>query len=239
MRTLRLWLVCLSLACISGCASLPAGHVTHPNDPWERYNRAVFSFNSELDRAVVKPLAQGYEKYIPELFQSMVRNFFGNLSDLVSSVHHALQAEPSQAASAGGRFLVNTTLGFLGIADPASDFGLEKSNEDFGLTFGVWGADAGPYLVLPLLGPSSVRDGLGRFVDLATDPFSSLFDPTPSAQNATTGLRLISTRAALLSLEPAFDLMAFDRYQSVRDAYLARRAQLVNPDASLEEYLEE
>jgi phospholipid-binding lipoprotein MlaA len=191
----------------------------------------MFSFNTELDAAVVKPLAQGYQAVGPELFRGMVRNFFGNLGDLVTSLNHALQAEPVPAATSAGRFLVNSTVGILGIADPASKFGLQKSREDFGLTFGVWGSGPGPYLVLPLLGPSSLRDGLGTAVERALDPLDPLFSLSSAQQNVATGLRLLDTRARLLSFESALDTLSFDRYMAVREAYLARRAQQVDPDA--------
>lgn len=216
---------------LMGCAGLPKGHEADPRDPWERYNRAMFSFNTELDAAVVKPLAQGYQAVGPELFRGMVRNFFGNLGDLVTSLNHALQAEPVPAATSAGRFLVNSTVGILGIADPASEFGLQKSREDFGLTFGVWGSGPGPYLVLPLLGPSSLRDGLGTAVERALDPLAPLFSLSSAQQNVATGLRLLDTRARLLSFESALDTLSFDRYMAVREAYLARRAQQVDPDA--------
>lgn len=220
------------MAGLVGCASLPDGHQADPRDPWERYNRAMFHFNTELDSALIRPLAQGYQAAVPELFRGMVRNFFGNLGDLATSANHLLQAEPVPAATSAGRFLVNSTIGVFGIADPASEFGLQKSREDFGLTLGVWGSGPGPYLVLPLLGPSSLRDGLGTAVDRATDPIDPLFAPTSVQQNAAIGLRLLDTRARLLSAESALDTLSFDRYMAVREAYLARRAQQVNPDAS-------
>lgn len=231
MRAGRRWLLGLCAMGLMGCASLPEGHEADPRDPWERYNRAMFTFNTELDTAVVKPLAQGYQAVVPELFRGMVRNFFGNLGDLVTSLNHALQAEPVSAATSAGRFLVNSTVGILGIADPASEFGLQKSREDFGLTLGVWGSGPGPYIVLPLLGPSSVRDGIGTVVDRAVDPLDPLFSLTSAELNLATGLRLLDTRARLLSVESALDTLSFDRYLAVREAYLARRAQQVDPDA--------
>ena len=232
MRAGRLWLLGLCAMGLVGCASLPEGHEADPRDPWERYNRAMFTFNTELDTAVVKPLAQGYQAVVPELFRVMVRNFFGNLGDLGTGLNHVLQAEPVPAATSAGRFLVNSTVGILGIADPASDFGLQKSREDFGLTLGVWGASPGPYLVLPFLGPSSVRDGLGNAVEGAIDPIDPLFSLSSAQQNMAKGLRILDTRARLLSVESALDTLSFDRYLAVREAYLARRAQQVDPDAS-------
>lgn len=230
-RRLRLWMACCLVGLV-GCASLPEGQQADPRDPWERYNRAVFAFNSEVDAALVKPLAQGYQAVVPEVFRHMIRNFFGNLEDLVTSIHHVLQAEPREAATSAGRFLVNSTVGFLGIADPASEFGLAKSREDFGLTLGVWGAAPGPYFVLPLLGPSTVRDALGTVADRAADPVDPLFSPTQAEQNAAIGLKLLDTRVTLLGIEAALYTMSFDRYFAVREAYLARRAQQVNPNAT-------
>jgi phospholipid-binding lipoprotein MlaA len=232
MRRGGLWVIGFLMAGLMGCASLPEGHQADPRDPWERYNRAMFSFNTELDTALVRPLAQGYQAAVPELFRGMVRNFFANLDDVITTVNHFLQAEPVPAATSAGRFLVNSTIGVLGIADPASEFGLQKSREDFGLTLGVWGSGPGPYLVLPLLGPSSLRDGLGTAVDRVADPIDPLFSPSSAQQNAAIGLRLLDTRARLLSAESALDTLSFDRYMAVREAYLARRAQQVNPDAS-------
>lgn len=235
----RLLLLGVCLGGLVGCASLPDGHLANARDPWERYNRTVFAFNSELDAAVVKPLAQGYQAVVPELFRTMVRNFFDNLGDLSSSLHHLIQAEPSQAAMAGGRFLVNSTVGFLGIADPASELGLPKSREDFGLTLGVWGVQPGPYLVLPLFGPSTVRDGIGFAVDRAIDPFVPLFSPSQAEQNSALGLKILDARVTFLSLEAALYAMSFDRYFAVREAYLARRAQQVNPNDSPRRELDE
>ena len=134
---------------------------------------------------------------------------------------------------------MNSTLGFFGVSDPASELGLAKSREDFGLTLGVWGAESGPYLVLPLLGPSTVRDGLGTAVDMTLDPLDPVFDSSQSAQNTAVGLRLLDTRVSLLGLEPALSALSFDRYSAVRDAYLARRAQQVNPNAPFRDETEE
>lgn len=133
----RLILV-ISIAVSAGCASLPAGNISDPRDPWERYNRVVFDFNDGVDRAVVKPLAQAYRDYVPELAQNGLRNFFSNLRDVIIAIHQLLQAKPEAAVTAGGRVLVNTTVGVLGLGDPASSMGLTKTNEDFGQTFGRW-----------------------------------------------------------------------------------------------------
>jgi phospholipid-binding lipoprotein MlaA len=223
-------LVCLGtfLALAAGCASLPEGHQSDPRDPFERYNRAIFDFNTEVDEAILKPVAQGYRNHVPDLIQKGVGNFFGNLSDMVTTVHHLLQGEGTKAGQTAGRVLVNTTIGILGLADPASDMGLPKTKEDFGQTFGRWGTEPGAYIVLPLLGPSTARDTVGTVADFATDPFGHLFTvDTPTAWGVR-GTRVIDTRAGLLRTESTLDVISFDRYLSVRDAYLARRAQQVS-----------
>ena len=143
-------LACLGafLALAAGCASLPEGHQSDPRDPFERYNRAMFDFNTEVDEAILKPVAQGYRNHVPDPIQKGVGNFFGNLSDMVTTIHHLLQGEGIKAGQTAGRVLVNTTIGILGLADPASDMGLPKTKEDFGQTFGRWGAEPGAYIVL-------------------------------------------------------------------------------------------
>jgi phospholipid-binding lipoprotein MlaA len=223
-------LACLGtfLALAAGCASLPEGHQPDPRDPFERYNRAMFDFNTEVDEAVLKPVAQGYRNHVPDLIQKGVGNFFGNLSDMVTTIHHLLQGEGTKAGQTAGRVLVNTTIGILGLADPASDMGLPKTKEDFGQTFGRWGAEPGAYIVLPLLGPSTARDAVGMVADIATDPFDQIFTvDTPTAWGVR-GTRVIDIRAGLLGMESTLDVLSFDRYLSVRDAYLARRAQQVS-----------
>jgi phospholipid-binding lipoprotein MlaA len=223
-------LLCLGvlLGLSAGCASLPEGHQADPRDPFERYNRAMFNFNTEVDEAILKPVAQGYRDHVPDLIQKGVGNFFGNLSDMITSIHHLLQGEGTKAGQAAGRVLVNTTIGILGLADPASEMGLPKTKEDFGQTLGRWGAEPGAYIVLPLLGPSTARDTIGTVADFATDPFDQIFVVDSSTEWAVRGTRVIDTRAGLLGVESTLDALSFDRYLSVRDAYLARRAQQVS-----------
>ena len=225
LRRACLW-VFLVLA--AGCASLPEGHQSDPRDPFERYNRAMFDFNTEVDEAILKPVAQGYRNHVPDPIQKGVGNFFGNLSDMVTTIHHLLQGEGTKAGQTAGRVLVNTTIGILGLADPASDMGLPKTKEDFGQTFGRRGAEPGAYIVLPLLGPSTARDTVGTVADFATDPFDQIFTVDTSTEWTVRGTRVIDTRAGLLGMESTLDALSFDRYLSVRDAYLARRAQQVS-----------
>ena len=219
-------LVCLAV--LSGCASLPAGHQADARDPWERYNRAMFEFNTQVDEAVIKPVAEGYKEYVPEPVRTAFGNFFSNLGDIVNTLHHLLQGEPSKAGNAAARVVINTTVGVLGLGDPAGSMGYSKTNEDFGQTFGRWGLEPGPYFVLPLLGPSTVRDTVGRAADFAADPFEQIFTVGTSTEWTLRGTRIVDTRAGLLDMESTLDALSFDRYLSVRDAFLARRAQQVN-----------
>lgn len=225
MRLLRLLTIgCLAL--MTGCASLPAGHVPDSRDPWERYNRAVFEFNDNVDRAVIKPVAEVYRDYVPQVLQTGLRNFFGNLRDVIITVHQLLQAKPSDAGTAAGRVVINTTVGILGLADPASGMGFAKTNEDFGQTFGRWGVAPGPYFVLPLLGPSTVRDTVGTVADFNFDPIGSVFEQS-TARNVIYGLIAIDRRKDLLDAQSTIEALSFDRYTGVRDAWLARRRSLV------------
>ncbi|HEX6704103.1 MAG TPA: VacJ family lipoprotein [Albitalea sp.] len=216
----------LLLACLlGGCASLPEGKSLDPQDPFERFNRASFSFNDGVDRAVLKPVATTYKAVTPQVVQTGVTNFFGNLSDIPSALNALLQAKPKSAATDLARVAINSTLGLLGLVDVASPMGLERRREDFGLTLGAWGVGDGPYLVLPFLGPSSGRDAAGLVVDWPTDPLMHIDDTQWRA--GLLGLRVADRRAGLLQAEKALDAAAFDRYLLVRDAYLARRASLV------------
>lgn len=220
----------VSMVVLSGCATtLPEGHVLDPRDPYEAYNRAMFDFNSSVDEAVVKPVAQAYQAGVPKPIRSGVSNFFGNLSDLVSTFHHGFQAEGERAVRSAGRFLVNTTIGIAGIFDLATEFGMTKiSKEDFGQTLGRLGAEPGAYIVLPFLGPSSGRDAVGTVFDIALDPVGPMLDMNTTGRVGTWGLKVVDTRAGLLELETMIDTLSFDRYLSVREAYLARREQQVN-----------
>ena len=160
MRTVLL-LCCLSL---TGCSSIPnLSAYTRQKDPFEPFNRGVYTFNDTLDRAVVKPVAQGYVKVVPSPARTMVNNFFSNLDDVVVTVNDLLQLKFKQAASDGSRVLFNTTFGVFGLLNITEK--LPKHNEDFGQTLGYWGVPSGPYLMLPVLGPSSIRDGTGLYAD--------------------------------------------------------------------------
>ena len=195
-----------------------------PLDPFEPFNRVVFEFNESIDRAVLKPVAEVYVRVTPDLFRYMFRSLIGNLLEPWNAVNNLLQGKPAAAASDVSRLVINLAFGF-GLADLASDMGLERSSEDLGQTLGVWGAGPGPYLVLPLLGPSSARDGLGRIVDIGLDPSRRIADGGEFA--AFTALRLTEQRASLLSVGRMVEGAALDRYTFFRNAYLQRRLNQV------------
>ncbi len=195
-----------------------------PADPLESMNRAVFGFNEALDRAVLKPLAQVYVDVVPETPRRLFRNFVSNLLEPWSAVNNLLQGKPLAAASDVARFAFNT-LTSLGLDDPAAELGLARSNEDLGQTLGVWGLGAGPYLVLPILGPSSLRDGIGRIGDIGFDPSRRISDGREFA--ALTAVRLVEQRATLLPMERLIEGAALDRYSFIRNAYLQRRLNQV------------
>jgi phospholipid-binding lipoprotein MlaA len=196
----------------------------HDIDPWEDYNRAVFEFNETLDKYVAKPVAQGYQTVTPQFIDTGITNFFSNLEDVLIVVNDVFQLKPIQALSDTGRFLINSTIGFFGFFDVASHIGLEKHNEDLGQTLGYWGIGAGPYIMLPVLGPSNVRDTFG----LAGDSFSGLNYTSLTATDAQAlglmAIKGIDIRADLIASE---GLISGERYTFFRSFYLQRRAYLV------------
>lgn len=193
-------------------------------DPWEDYNRAVFEFNETLDKYVAKPVAQGYQAVTPQFIDTGITNFFSNLEDVLIVVNDVFQLKPVQALSDTGRFLINSTIGLLGFFDVASHIGLEKHNEDLGQTLGYWGVGAGPYIMLPVLGPSNVRDTFG----LAGDTFSGLnytsLTTTDAQALGLMTIKGIDIRAGLIASE---GLITGERYSFFRSFYLQRRAYLV------------
>jgi phospholipid-binding lipoprotein MlaA len=216
-RTLSVSLFAITLALCAGCATPP-----NPRDPLEPINRRVYGFNEAVDKAVLKPVAKGYKAVVPPPVRGGVTNFFGNFRDVTSAVNNLLQLKIPRAASDLGRVAINSTVGILGVFDVASRLGLEKHDEEFGQTLGYWGLPEGPYLVLPLLGPSTARDSLGLVGDVFTDPQFYVFDHAPESYIAF-GTRLINVRANLLETEKIFDQAALDRYAFLREAYLQRR----------------
>ncbi len=206
----------------TGCASTG---LRTPGDPLEPVNRAVYTFNEKADKYVAKPVAQAYEKIIPNVVQKGVRNFFNNLGDVVTLANDLLQLKFTAASRDGLRVVANTVFGGLGLVDVAGMRGITRGNEDFGQTLGYWGVGPGPYLMLPLLGPSTFRDGVGRLVDTYPDPL--WYYPEVAPRNVAAGLRLVDQRATLLSTERVFEQAAVDRYSFLRDAYLQRRLNLI------------
>ena len=211
-----------ALAC--GCAT--TGGAANPADPLEPFNRGVYEFNDAVDRYALKPLARGYRKVVPEPLQLMVRSFFGNLGDVVTAANNLLQAKPRAALIDLSRVVVNSTLGFGGVADVASELGLRGHSEDFGQTLGWWGVPSGPYLVLPFFGPSTFRDAPARVVDAWSHPLD-WSDPSVRVRNSLLGLYIVSGRADLLDAERVVEGAALDRYSLIRDGWLQRRRQAV------------
>lgn len=206
---------------LSGCAS--TGHY-NPKDPLEPVNRGIYKFNDTLDKALVKPVAKAYNAVLPEPAKNMVTNFFSNLDDVIVTLNDLLQLKFAQAASDGTRFVFNSTFGIFGLINFADR--LEKHNEDFGQTLGYWGIGSGPYIVLPFLGPSSVRDGVGTYVDSQTSVIGNI-DHIPT-RNQMYMTKTISVRAGLLKQETVLEeAAAIDRYAFIRDAYLQHRKSLV------------
>ena len=202
-----------------------ASHAEAANDPFEGWNRAVYRFNDGIDTAILKPLARGYQAVVPELARTGVSNFFGNIGDVWSAVNNLLQGKGEAAATMLFRVGANTLFGIGGLFDVASDLGMERKSEDFGQTLGVWGLPAGPYTVLPLLGPSSLRDTAGLTLDLQAGVGAYSHDRR--ATNSLTALQLVDTRANLLTASKMLDDIALDKYSFVRDAYLSRRRNQV------------
>ncbi len=213
----------VSITTIS-CASVNGPSPDH--DPFESYNRAMFAFNDTIDENVLKPVAAAYKDYMPTPVQSGVSNFFSNLGDILVVLNDLLQGKFAQATSDTFRFVVNSTVGLFGLFDVATHLDLPKHNEDFGQTLGAWGVSDGPYLVLPFLGASSLRDTAGLLVDAQADPIYNI--PDQEARYATLALKAVDTRADLLGASKVLDKAAFDRYAFMRDAYLQHRNYLVH-----------
>ena len=209
-----------SLSLTSGCATLDGP--PNPDDPLESYNRAMFSFNETLDKAIVKPVAKGYNWIMPSALNKGVTNFFSNVDDVVVFFNSLLQLKFQEAVSTSARIVWNTTIGLLGFIDVATRMDLPKYNEDFGQTLAFWGVDSGPYFVLPFLGPSTVRDGLSVPVDWF------LFDPVFQDKELKVTLSLLvvrytDKRADLISATDIIDETAPDKYAYIRDAFLQKR----------------
>lgn len=213
----------LALAC-GGCASTGARGTSEVNDPFEGANRAIFKFNRTADRFVLRPVANGYHTITPDPLERSIGRFFVNLSSPIVIVSDLLQGKFKQAGADTGRFLLNSTVGLLGFLDVAAHVGLEFHDEDFGQTLGRWGLEQGPYFLVPIFGPYTLRDGVGRILEL---PFELLnhYD-NDDARRKLVLLYYIDKRTGLLAVDDAL-ANAFDPYLFVRDAYLQRRRYLV------------
>jgi phospholipid-binding lipoprotein MlaA len=235
----------LAVLFLGGCATIPAEQ-RHPGDPWERYNRAVFKFNDVLDKAVTKPIARGYQKITPDFIEARVSSFFSNLGEITNFVNNLLQGNFMNSGIDFSRFAVNSTFGLVGLFDIASRAGLEKHNEDFGQTLGVWGVGSGPYFMLPFLGPSTTRDSVGLVADYFTHPLSYV------EHNLTriplTALLYTDLRSRALKVQDVLGSEFYDPYSSLRDYWLGHRKRLVSngkapddaqPDDDLIQELEE
>ncbi|HEY6125803.1 MAG TPA: VacJ family lipoprotein [Steroidobacteraceae bacterium] len=224
------WLLLIAGLMLTGCATVPSGK-TDPRDPWERFNRTTFKFNDALDRAIAKPVAKGYVKVTPRVVRTGISNFFNNLDTVPTIVNDALQGKFRQAGHDSARFLLNSTLGLGGLFDPASAAGLDANDEDLGQTFGKWGVKPGPYLVLPVLGPSTTRDAFSRLADTYLEPVWYLEDD--STRYLIRVIDLLDQRASLLELESQL-ARSYDRYAFIRNAWLQRREYQVK-DGNIED----
>ncbi len=232
-----------ALALLLGACATTQGP-SNPKDPLQPINRVTYKFNDVLDRAVLKPVAKGYRFVVPEFARIGVHNFFSNLNDVTVTVNDLLQGKVVQGGHDALRFTLNTTIGLLGFVDVATRAGFEKHNEDFGQTLGVWGVGPGPYLVLPLLGPSTLRDTVGIIGDLPTSPYTRFQHVSVAHRNESYALSAVSTREGLLDTEDLLTdaSVSGDTYNFLRDAWLQRRQSLVydghppaDPDDSLDD----
>jgi phospholipid-binding lipoprotein MlaA len=210
---------------LAGACATPHGDERDPRDPWEGFNRGVYRFNDTFDEYLAKPVATAYRKALHQEIRSRVGNFFANVQDIFIGVNNFLQGKFEDGVNDWARFAFNSTFGLLGIHDVASDWGLEKHNEDFGQTFGRWGAPPGPYLVLPFLSSSTVRDGLGTAVDYYAAPLGEV--RPINLRNSLWGIYLVNTRSELLEAGRILEEAALDKYVFQRDAYLQRRRSLI------------
>ncbi len=219
------------LTLLIGCATT---HGSDPNDPWEGWNRGAQSFNDKVDDYVMKPVAKGYDRIMPQFAHHAVNNFFSNIDDIGVFVNDALQGKFSQSGLDTTRLLVNTTAGIGGLIDVGTMIDLPKHNEDFDQTLGIWGIAPGPYLVLPFFGPSSPRGTAGLLGDAALNPMSYTGLYFSSALTALAvsggvgGIKIINTRANNLGLEKVISEAAIDRYEFFKNAYIQRRNYLVH-----------
>jgi phospholipid-binding lipoprotein MlaA len=223
-----------ALLLLSGCATQNLPQKRDPRDPFEPVNRVTYRFNDAIDTAVAKPVARTYKRVAPRLVQRGISNFFDNLTYPAVLVNDLLQGKFAATSNDVVRLVVNTTIGIGGLLDPASAAGLDKNDEDFGQTLGRWGLRSGPYLMLPLLGPSTVRDGLSRGVDHFADPL--IYSDNQTLVWSVRAVGFVDLRARLLDVEKPLE-SAYDRYALLRSVYLQRREYQVH-DGDVPEELE-
>lgn len=220
----RYWLRLLCLVLLLGLQGCATVAQPHARDPLESFNRTVFGFNEAVDKAVLKPVATGYKAVTPDWLRKGVGNFFNNLEDMWSAVNNGLQGRGQEFGDSVGRVMVNTSFGLLGVMDVASDLSIERHNADFGLTLGRWGVPPGPYVVLPLLGPRTLREVAALPVDLSGAPVNQVADP--EARSWLPVLDVVDTRARYLNVGEVLEGAALDSYSFRRDAYLQRQRNI-------------
>lgn len=226
----RLLLCSFMALLLAGCSTAPKqSGLAHEQDPWEGMNRSVYGFNKSVDEAVLSPLASAYAAITPDFIEQGIENFFNNLADVNHFVNHLLQGKPGLAANDAGRLLINTTVGVGGLFDVAANFGMYQQEEDFGQTLGYWGVESGPYLVLPFMGPSTVRDGVSLLADYQLDPVAEL--KPSSHQLPVQAVRVLDTRVQLQDVQR---LIIGDEYSFIRDAYLSRRQIQIHDGAPID-----
>lgn len=235
-KIVKYCLLLITLLLSSGCTTLngPA----NPDDPYESYNRSMFAFNENIDKYALKPMAEGYNFVMPNIASKGVSNFFNNIDDIVVFFNQLLQFKVRDAAATSARFVFNTTFGLLGLIDVAKDMDLPKANEDFGQTLAHWGLGSGPYIVLPFIGPSTIRDTAGLGVDW------TYFDPVFKRQTlnqslVTLTIKYVDIRAGLLKASNILDDTVDDKYSYIRDAWLQRRQFLIYDGNPPEEFSDE
>lgn len=232
----RIFIFMLGFGLVTGCTTLEGPK--NPDDPFESFNRSMYTFNEKLDEYALKPIAEGYQAITPDPVDTGITNFFNNIGDVLTLINDLLQLKLDHAAKTSARIVFNTTIGLFGIMDVATDFGLERHEEDFGQTLGYWGVDSGPYLVLPFFGPSSVRDGLGFAADV-TELDLVYDDMSLEHEVGLLSLKYIDKRADLLKAKDIVDETAPDPYAFIRDAWKQRRKNQVHDGSPPEENIDE
>ena len=227
-------LTVICLLAFPGVSLADNSRLSDPRDPWEGYNRVIYGFNEGVDSLLIKPIAQVYDMLTPKPVDQGITNFFSNLSDIRNSLNNMLQGKPADSFNSLARLTINSTAGLLGFIDVATSLGLYKSEEDFGQTLAIWGSNPGPYFVLPIIGPSTVRDAIATPVDILTNPFTWVDDGGVAFGHNVVGT--IDLRADLLDTEEAIEGITQDEYSLMRNAYLEQREFEVTDGAADDTY---